>query len=291
VRSGLPCRGASVAMAGGAGPARKNKPMLTLIPEQERSIDYRFEFAIVGEGAKSFAESVVNSEMAEAFRPTAKHEKDKMTEIHEDDEPHEEEPEHEVHGLGQKVNKSTLPEPSSEKNKLILFCPIGKETKALARVRFTCIEQFSDSLPLSRDATVAMNQAVVFLFRPNAVTGDRSPSKSREPLDEFKGDFISRFAEINHTPAKFRPHVRILCFDVEPEVADQLQEIGKTKDVTLYAQPDDGEDTMMESLQGICETLILLQLNNNRTSDVERISNGDTPLITQPARSSCCALL
>jgi len=284
-------------------PDRKAKQNLTLIPETERSIDYRFEFTIVGEGAKVFAEGAVHSEMAEAFRPTAKHEEEKRIqspEPHHDGKEHEgiEVQDHEVHLLGQGAtcsSKGALADAVTEKNKLILFSPIGEGTKALARVRFTCIEQFCDSLPLSRDTAVAMNQAVVFLFHPRAVSSG-SPRKigSGTPIEEFKSDFISRFAEINHTPKKFRPHVRILCFAVEPEVEDQLTELGKTKDVTLYSQPDDGEDTVMESLQGICETLI--SEIARRTDEAQKESEAPTTALlateSVPAsKSSCCSLL
>ena len=42
---------------------------------------------------------------------------------------------------------------------LVLFCPTGNATsKELARLRFHCIEKFSDSLPMKSD------QAVAFLF-------------------------------------------------------------------------------------------------------------------------------
>jgi len=267
--------------------------MLTLIPEQERSIDYRFEFAIVGTGAKDFAETAVNSEMAEAFRPTAKHQE--LHEIHEgDEEPnsahghgHAEKKvdDHHVDGIGHKKGTD-----ADQKNKLVLFCPIGEGTKALARVRFTCIEHFSDSLPLGRDAQLAMNQAVIFLYYPNAGEGDRSADKS--PVDEFKHDFISRWAEINHTPEQFRPHVRILAIEAAPEAEEALAEFGKTKNVPLDSQPDYAEDCAMESLQSICDKLI------ERRNSTERTGTSKTDDATAPlkgpgtsTKSSCCVLL
>jgi len=242
--------------------------MLTLIPEQERSIDYRFEFAIVGEGAKIFAEAAVNSEMAEAFRPTAKHKAEEEDKNH----AHEDE-----HGRGHERKSPDVTE-------YVLFCPIGEGTKALARVRFTCIEQFSDSLPLGRDGVAAQSQAVIFLYHPNAVA-DRSSDNS--PVDDFKHEFISRWAEINHTPQQFRPHARILAFEAEPGVEEALAEIGKSKHVTLDAQTEHCEDIVMEALQSVCEHLIT-RVNERRTS-VAQNDASTVPLI--PQKSSCCSLL
>merc|ERR550537_1714737 len=98
-----------------------------------------------------------------------------------------------------------------------------------------------------------MNQAIVFLFKPSSAR-ERLPGKA--PIDEFKSDFMSRFAEINHTPEQFRPHVRILAIEAEPDAVDTLTELGKTKNISTESQPDDGEETIMECLQDLCEHLI-----------------------------------
>jgi len=259
--------------------------MLTLIPEQERSIDYRFEFAIVGEGARSFAEAAVNSEMAEAFRPTAKAEGTDQTE--------------DANLQGNDSGAEAFAPTSSKrpgnssaassKQKLILFCPIGENTKALARVKLTVVENFSESLPLVRDAQVAMNQAIVFLFYPDLVAGCRSPGKS-SPFDEFKRDFISRWAEINHSPEQFRPYARILCIEVEPDVEELVEALGKTKNVSTDSQPDYAEDSVMESLQTLCEHLISRQAGRA----TKPLENGTTPMLEEggpTVKSSCCVLL
>lgn len=280
---------------------RANKQMLTLIPEAERSIDYRFEFAIVGQGAKGFAEAAVNSEMAEAFRPTAAKEKEKMDHIGEGDE--EEDPEEAAkpadgadsagagEGMGIPKRNDKRADSGSDKNKLVLFCPFSEESKGLARVRFTCIEQFSDSLPLGRDAQAAMSQCVVFLFYPNGVDEADRKECLDNPIDAFKSDFISRFAEINHTPEQFRPYVRILCIEASPEDEETLTELGKTKGVGCFAQPDSGEDTVMESMTEIATDLVL-RITGKSTSVKELVPE------TKPAghpgsaqASSCCVVL
>jgi len=231
-------------------PQRKNKQMLTLIPEQERSIDWRFEFTIVGEGARQFSEMAVRSEMAEAFRPTAKHEeqaKEKLEHIGEDEEADRGIPKEKLRSV------ATDGDPhAKEKETLVLFCPIGENGKALARIRFTCVEQFSDSLPLGKDRQAALTQAFIFLFQPSSsrIASDKSP------VDEFKSDFISRFAEINHTQEHFRPHCRILAIEAEPDLVELVEDIGKAKNVTTDSVPDSGEETIMESLQEVCEHLI-----------------------------------
>eukprot|EP00427_Karlodinium_veneficum_P030036 CAMPEP_0169191118 /NCGR_PEP_ID=MMETSP1016-20121227/4900_1 /TAXON_ID=342587 /ORGANISM="Karlodinium micrum, Strain CCMP2283" /LENGTH=268 /DNA_ID=CAMNT_0009267349 /DNA_START=67 /DNA_END=870 /DNA_ORIENTATION=+ len=240
-------------------PKRKDKPQLTLIPEQERSIDYRFEFAIVGESAKTFAEGAVNSEMAEAFRPTAATGSSfAPTPVAESEE--------DVDGV-EPVSPGVVTDPGSpgkqshksHGDKLVLFCPIGESSKALARIRFTCIEQFSDSLPLTKtDVAVAQNQAVIFLFYPKIFGGTRSP-RSKPPVEEFKCDFASRFAEINHVPKKCRPYSLILAVEPEEEDQEALEEFAKKKNISIKAPPDGGEDTVMEELQCICDYLIRRQ--------------------------------
>lgn len=220
-----------------AAPQRKDKQMLTLIPEQERSIDYRFEFTIVGEGARSFAEMAVHSEMAEAFRPTAKAKEEAPME----NAPTEDD--------GKKRE-------GENKEKLILFCPIGEGSKALARVRFTCVEQFSDSLPLTKDAQASMNQAIVFIFNTAAHAADKRAAGKGPPLDEFRSDFISRFAEINHHPEQYRPFSRILAIEAEPDALDTLNEVGKSKNVGVDSAADGSEEGVIEAVQELCEALI-----------------------------------
>lgn len=266
------------ASCGSGMPKRKAKQMLTLIPEQERSIDYRFEFAIVGIGARTFAESAVNSEMAEAFRPTASHHAHHHEDHHDDH--------HDDDGHG--VNKLR-----SEMNKLILFCPLGEASKALARVRFTCVETFSDTLPLKDDAQVAMNQAVLFLFHPKfakeeaAASGSPRTPRGRKTLDEFKSDFLSRCAEVNYHPAHFRPHMRLISFEAQEESEDALATLGASKGVELDAHADDGEDTVMEAMQAICEHLVGRQ--KERTTI--RLDGDSGALLPQNEKSACCVML
>lgn len=261
--------------------------MLTLIPEQERSIDWRFEFTIVGEGARQFSEMAVRSEMAEAFRPTAKHEeqaKEKLEHIGEDEEPDGGSPKEKMRSV------ATDGDPhAKEKETLVLFCPIGENGKALARIRFTCVEQFSDSLPLGKDQQAALTQAFIFLFQPSSsrIASDNSS------VDEFKSDFMSRFAEINHTQEQYRPHCTIFAIEAEPDLVELVEQIGKGKDVTTDSLPDSGEETVMECLQEVCEHLI------KRHSDRGSMSTGlGSPRVggdlTAPApksKSRTCALL
>jgi len=272
---------------GGGVPQRSNKQMLTLIPETDRSIDYRFEFCMVGVGARDFAEKAVQSEMAEAFRPTAAKNKVELEKLEEGDE--EEEGDLSPAAAGKKTDRKenrSGTDGDKPQETLILFCPIGESRKALARVRFTCVEQFSQSLPLTRDAQLALNQAIVFLFAPEIAEKCDGP-----PIDEFRSDFLSRFAEIKHTPQQFRPHCRILAIEAEPDALDTIEQIGKTQNVAADVQPDGAEDSIMEALQEICDHLIKIQTRTVSVMLTPRTGAAVAETAKQPSKSKACMLL
>jgi len=277
--------------------------MLTLIPEQERQIDYRFEFSVVGQDARQFVESAVNSEMAEAFRPTAK-EEEKWG--HTASAP----PNLEANGLDFREAGSTPGEvqapaqsssfgkpavKGSDQNKLILYCPYSEQAKGIARIRFTALENFSESLPLTRDRMAAANQAVIFLFWHVKPGDERDEKTGRSPTEERIKDFMARIAEINFLPAHFRPACILCGFETEESQETQLDEWAKKQKATVWTsyEPDDGEDTIMESVQKLCEKMVERSSDEKRNSD--QIGGSEKEKVESEGegnqKSSCCAVL
>lgn len=281
---------------------RKDKPQLTLIPEQERQIDYRFEFSVVASDARDFIESAVNSEMAEAFRPTAREEEKwgHVSSEHSQANGHAGEggttpgdpvtPTHDV------VHSSSFKCPKgSEQNKFILYCPYSENSKGLARIRFTAVANFSDSLPLAKDRLAATNTAVIFLFWHAKDGEERDESKDRSPLEERMKDFMNRIAEINFLNEQFRPACVICGFEADEEQEAKLDEWAKKQRAKVWTnyKPDDGEDTIMETVQEVAEKMVERALEEIRGSAQLGGSYGDKkedePLITK--KSKCCVLL
>lgn len=247
---------------------RKPRPQLTLVPEDEKAaINFRFEVAIVGEGANEFAKMAVESEMAEAFHPKGYNAAADLTAT--------------IGGATSNHSSSKLG--GSEKEQLTLFCPIGdvSEKRGLARVRLICCESFSDSLPVHKEATVAMNTAIVFLFW-------RVDKGSGSAAGDRVSDFTSRLAELNHgAPADARPHAVVYGFDLDGDQESRLNDFLKkplASGVQLEKFKEDNEDVVMEALTDLCEKIILAQ-NKRQTVAAAPRSIGE-----QPAKGRCCTI-
>jgi len=247
-------------------PKRKAKPMLTLIPESDTPINFRFNCAIVGDPAKEFAHLAVESEMAEAYRPKGAHKKTDVKPISEDEE-HEDH--HEAH--------------HEKDDQLVVFCPTGMGAKELARLRLSPVVGFSDSLPLSKDRAIASNLVVCFLVWH---VGKKDGSES---VSSCVGDFSGRMAEIIHTPAGCRPLVTLLGFELNEAQEKELNafcERQKAVSIIPMYFPDDSEDTVMDCLQSVCEAMI-----KNQTCGVRLSETGN--VVTAPPdgkKSGCCTI-
>lgn len=252
-------------------PKRKPKPQLTLVPEDEKAaINFRFEVALVGEGANEFARTVCDSEMAEAFHPKGG-----------DNGPAE----------GATGAQPLSPQVSGNfsskgKEQLTLFCPIGdvSEKRGLARVRLICCESFSDSLPLHKEPTVAMNTAVVFLFWRVEKGGSGSATSDRI------SDFTSRMAELKHgVPPEARPYSVIYGFETDDEQEARLNAFLKlplASGVELQKFNEDSEDVLMEALTDLCEKIIIAQNKRQTVGGGVNAGAGGG----QPAKGKCCAI-
>lgn len=211
--------------------ARSEKSKLTLIPEQDRSVDYRFDFVLVGQSCSVLAKSIVESEIAVAYRPTAKTGAPRRECVDEED-------------LKTVVAAKSTASRRGEDDRLLVYCPITGKPNSLARINFECVESFSQSLPLSRDPVKSLNQAVVFVFYPELYL---------EPWN-FKSDFASRVAEFRHHPAGCKPYC--VVFAIDP--GDSEESLRAFADVNGFGFQllDDGEeDTVMDALQNVCDCL------------------------------------
>jgi len=238
-----------------AVPQRLERKQLTLIPEEERAICYRFDIALVGKGAKDFATRACESEMAEAFQPRSQRKKGgEIAPASEDDSENSsgsESPKKHCAGF---EKDPICPTSYHANDGMVLFCPIGGSmtSKELARLRFQPIEQFSDSLPSSKkDAT---NQVVAFLFHEIDDDGG-----GLSPTEERIRDFASRMAEINHTPLSQRPYTTIMAFEAAEEQRNQLKSFVDRQvkvQVKLHFYEDDMEDTVMDCMQRVVDEMI-----------------------------------
>mmetsp|Transcript_1707 Transcript_1707/g.5129 ORF Transcript_1707/g.5129 Transcript_1707/m.5129 type:complete len:237 (-) Transcript_1707:7-717(-) len=198
----------------------KERPHLTLIPEEMRPINHRFQVVLVGETAGEFARRAVESEFAEAYRPK---------------------------GLRRSEGDEGEPE-----GHLVCFCPTGTATGELARLRLQPCCHFSDALPLTHDRATALNLVVCFLFwRAGADGGTQATS-------ECIRDFQARVAEIAHAPAHLRPFAALLAFEVSEGQEQQLRDFAGRQHVGVAASffAEASEEALAEALQSLCESVI-----------------------------------
>lgn len=244
-------------------PNRKMKPILTLIPEEERAIAYRFSVVLVGANAHDYARQAVTSEMAEAYKPKSKtkaKQAEDLGQISEDG------PQGAELQPGRKGNAQ---QPGHE-DKLVLFCPTGPNNKELARILLQPVCGFSDSLPFTKDEATAKYQIVVLLFW----NVEKDASSTSSTITEW----YSRIAEINHQPSNLRPYTIVLAYEPDSEQERSLNEFtGKYKGVAPATVIHDGsEDGITESLQDLAELCIGRLKRNERSSSIV-LNSGDLP--------------
>jgi len=260
-----------------AQPKRKVKPMLTLIPEEERAINYRYTIVLVGEGAREFARVAAESEMAEAYKPKSAKPKPAADEAVRDDVAVEEK------GQQQLPDNNGHKNTEVEADKFVLFCPTGPNTKELARLRLHPCVGFSDSLPLSTDMAAAKNIIVALLFW-QVKHGDA------DATEDTIREWYSRMAEINHVPVSCRPYTVILAFEADEEQEEKLQafterQAGKVEAPKVIG--DSGEDAIMESLHDLAEAAIERQ----KTVELKLSSSSGLDAPQAVSKSKGCSVL
>jgi len=239
---------------------RKPKQHLTVIPETERVINYRFDVYLCGHGATQFAKRATTSEIADEYRPKAK-----------------------PIGSGSSDTMETC------EDDLVLFCPTSEDNTSsdLARIRFKPIEKFEDSLPQSRDPQVVANLAIILLFWPRR-QGSSEEIKEAS-LDNATSDIQCRLAEINFISPKCRPLVQLSAFAASLHEETKLKELiaqHKNVQLTLSTFPDDDEDTVVTAIQQIVEKLIA-----RRTLPAGQSSKRGNGTDAKPEAKKCCNIL
>jgi len=273
-------------------PKRKDKKILTLIPEEEKSISYRFTIVVVGENAKEFAESAVSSEMAEAYKPKGKQKTDQGQTGGVVPSAPSEDPKT---GLLADREGSTQPPPplvaptkslarEEEQDKLVLYCPTGSSMKELTRLRIHPCVGWSDNLPLQRDTEVAKNTIVVLLHW-------QVKQVDASATDDVIREWYSRIAEINHLPSNMRPYTVVMAYETSKAQEEKLTEFTTKQKVVADPRlnPDACDDMLTESLQDLAEAAILRLQNMGRTSFLYKSESG-TPLMLAAGSSRCCAV-
>lgn len=252
---------------------RKKKQLLTVIPDDDRPISYRFAVCVVGKSCKDFVHTATCSEIAQEYHPG--HKKDKGGE---DD------------GAGDPGSPPFSPA-AEEDDKLVLFCPVsGVLTKELARLRFSLCAGFSDSIPMTSDKSVATNTVVVFLFWRVSDAPDRREDQAT--LSDTISDWRSRMAEINFKPANLRPFVAVLGFKASQEQQEAVEAFASDQRKTARIVPsffdDDSEEMFVEAMQNVVEQLISFQ--QSASSRRMGSTGSATPGMPGEARKGCCAV-
>lgn len=231
---------------------RKSRQILTFIPEQERSIDYRFQIIIAGPRARQFAERICSADASQAFKPKQQ----KSTENFEDD-------------------------------NLCFFCTLGAMQEQLVRLRFVVVEGFSNSMPAITDQSVSRDTCVLFLHwnDPESKEADAAPSGAQECLEASMDEFRMRVAEVNFH-MKFLPLICVLCLCGTSEQETGLRtfvescKLKHNAEARLLSIENDDEDSLVHFMRKVCELVILEFVEEKYLA--EELASG---------KKACCALM
>mmetsp|Transcript_45251 Transcript_45251/g.82665 ORF Transcript_45251/g.82665 Transcript_45251/m.82665 type:complete len:263 (-) Transcript_45251:104-892(-) len=251
------------------GPQRKEKQCLTFIPEEEHAIKYRFEFSVVGSNAKDFADKIIDSDIAEAYRPKTK--------------PGAPEGGQGSNGLEKLPLKG---EGATDGNQRVLFHNVGSDISKteLARIRFGTLETFSQSLPVYQDHHHSSHAAVILLYW-NGSKDQRPADEQSDILSDRLRDFTSRLAEVNFQ--KFKPTIFLQAFGADDREQQKIRDWHSqhiSKGVLLHLFDNDEEDTLMDAVQFVCEKL-LSRDHHVRASSRQSLQNG-----AGASGSGCCVV-
>mmetsp|Transcript_40184 Transcript_40184/g.92367 ORF Transcript_40184/g.92367 Transcript_40184/m.92367 type:complete len:262 (-) Transcript_40184:72-857(-) len=250
-----------------SSPQRKEKQCLTFIPEEEHAIKYRFEFSVVGSKAKDFADKIIDSDIAEAYRPKNK--------------PGAPEGSNNLEKVALKV------EGASDSNQRVLFHNVGSDISKteLARIRFGTMETFSQSLPVYQDHHHSSHAAVILLYWNSGKDASPADGQSDYATEKLR-DFTSRLAEVNFQ--KFKPSVFLQAFGADEREQQKIKDWHAqhiSKGVLLHLFDNDEEDTLMDAVQFVCEKL-LSRDHHVRASSRQSLQNA----AGASSGSACCVV-
>jgi len=237
---------------------RKPKHHLTMIPEDEKPISYRFHVVLAGAKAHEFAQAAVDSEFA-------------LEHMQRNPRPSP--------SVGSTASKASVGDDDPDEE-FVFFCP--NDDGELARLRLSTCTGFSQHLPLSRDRATARNIVVVLLWWHVAA--------EEEATEDAINDFRTRLAEIIHTPVHCRPYTTLLAFGASDEQRAELDNLvgnQKTIKVDLSFYEEDTEDCVIDSLKKVCAgTMAHLSVTYERSL----ASKGGALMSTTSPSCGCAAM-
>ncbi|CAK0791303.1 unnamed protein product [Prorocentrum cordatum] len=219
---------------------RRSSQKLTVIPEGEREVKYRFDFVICGKGAGNFVSSVISSELAQEFLSKVRQDEKRSSSLETLAEDEEEQPV-QVRSTSD-AKKSTASSLGADER--IMFLPVGENASQIARLRFHSLEKFTDSLQQPKDRPQALFTVVGLLCTKPA-------GNPEEAAKSAIGDWQSRLAELGFMKARLRPYTVTLTYGLDEDAEKAVIDcINKTKvPVTPIFQEDDDTENVVESLQ------------------------------------------
>uniref|UniRef100_A0A7S4QVD0 Uncharacterized protein n=1 Tax=Alexandrium monilatum TaxID=311494 RepID=A0A7S4QVD0_9DINO len=251
-----------------AGTARRANrgPLLTLIPEGERTIDHRLQLILVGQGAQSLAERVAASEFNESYRPR----KPSFRAQHGPSTPTgSSSGQLEVALDERRPSARSLGDTDVRSEDLVLFCPADSFGYSLVRVRLCVVEGFAASLPRVVDAAVARDSCVTIIhWRPGdgIPPPEQTSSKSKtcmgaESVKDTISEFNMRVAEMTHGMT-YLPLVFLMSINEQKEESKKLQEVVSQRTLKDGSTPrtvvveDDAEETILDAIQELVGMVI-----------------------------------
>lgn len=243
--------------------SRRSAQKLTVIPEGEREVKYRFDFIVCGKGASSFCAKVISSDLAQEFLSKVRQDEKRSTQLESLAEDEEEQPA-QVRSKTDDSKKSTVSSLGADER--IMFLPVGENASMIARLRFQTLEKFSDSLQQPKDRPQALGTVVALLCAKP--TG--SPEEAAKSVDSAIADWQSRLAELGFMKVRLRPYTVTLTYGMDEDAEKAVIDcINKTKvPVTPIFQDDDDIENVVESLQTAIDKAVLSSNKMRRTASL-----------------------
>jgi len=238
---------------------RRSAQKLTVIPEGEREVKYRFDVIICGKGASSFCANVISSDLAQEFLSKVRQDEKRSTQLESLAEDEEEPAAQVLTKADQKKTASSL-----GADERIMFLPVGENASQIARLRFQTLEKFSDSLQQPKDRPQAISTVVALLCTKPAGRSHEEAAKSAI------GEWQSRLAELSFMKARLRPYTITLTYGLDEDAEKAVIEcINKTKvPVTPIFQEDEDTENVVESLQSAIDKAVANSNKMRRTASL-----------------------
>jgi hypothetical protein len=260
---------------------RRSAQKLTVIPEGEREVKYRFDFILCGKGANNFCLNVISSDLAQEFLSKVRQDEKRDNQLESLAEDEEDEPAAQVRSTS-KTDPKKSTSGSLGADERIMFLPVGENASSIARLRFQTLEKFSDSLQQPKDRPQALSTVVALLCTKPAGRSHEEAAKSA--ILEWQ----SRLAELSFMKARLRPYTITLTYGLDEDAEKAVIEcINKTKvKVTPIFQEDEDIENVVESLQSAIDKAVANSNQMRRTASL--LSRQDSSAEGQK-KGWCCS--